>query len=196
MRTLVAETVGALRREAPDLAVQLLEAVDGELLDALVGRQVDLVVASCPLAHPEIEQLGACAHGDRFAVFCAADHPLPDDSTLQQVLAADWVMPGRALTPRATFESLVDALGVHRPRIAVETSSVEAMVAVASRSNLLCWLPEPLVAAQIANGVIRRLVVPELTVERRFVLHCRRSGLLPDAARLFVRHFPFEAAGA
>jgi hypothetical protein len=43
---------------------------------------------------------------------------------------------------------------------------------------------------------MRRLDIPQLAVQRRFVLHRRRSGLLPDAARQFVRHFPLETSEA
>jgi DNA-binding transcriptional LysR family regulator len=79
---------------------------------------------------------------------------------------------------------------MRRPRIAVETTSVEAMIAVTLNSKLLCWLPEPLLAAHSANGTVRRIEVPELTVERQFQLFRRATGLLPEAAREFVLHFP------
>lgn len=193
MRTLVAETVGKLLGEQPSLGVELIEAVDGELLDALVTRRVDLVVAAGPLDHPEVLQIGDAAYRDSFAAFCAADHPLPPAPTLADVLAVDWIMPGPTFTPRQTFERLVQAQGFGPPRVAVETASVEVMIAVSARSNLLCWLPEPLLAPHVASGTMRALDVPELSRQRGFLLHRRRSGLLPGAARRFVELFPLAA---
>lgn len=190
MRTLVAETVGKLLADAPGLGVELIEAVDGELLDALVTRRVDLVVAASPLDHPDVTVIGPGAYADRFAVFCATDHPLPSSACLAAALQHDWIMPGPAFTPRETFERLVRAQGCALPRIAVETASVEAMIAVAARSRLLCWLPEPLLAAHVASGTMRRLDIPELARTRGFLLHRRRSGLLPEAARRFAELFP------
>ncbi|MFM6832081.1 MAG: LysR family transcriptional regulator, partial [Novosphingobium sp.] len=190
MRTLVAETVGLLLADAPGLRVELLEAVDGELLDALVTRRVDLVVAASPLDHPEVTAVAPAAYADSFAVFCADRHPLPSASGLAAALAQDWVMPGPAFTPRQTFEALVRAQGLTAPRVAVETASVEAMIAVSARSKMLCWLPEPLLAPHVTSGTMRRLDVPELSTRRGFLLHRRRSGLLPEAARRFVELFP------
>ncbi len=190
MRTLVADTVGKLLKDAPGLRVELLEAVDGELLDALVTRRVDLVVAASPLDHPEVTAVASAAYADRFAVFCAADHPVPSAPGLAAALAHDWVMPGPAFTPRQTFETLVRAQGLAAPRVAVETASVEAMIAVSARSQLLCWLPEPLLAPHVTSGTMRRLDVPELSTRRGFLLHRRRSGLLPEAARRFMELFP------
>ncbi len=99
-------------------------------------------------------------------------------------------MPSHAFTPRQTFENLMTAKGLALPRIAVETASVEAMIAVSAQSQLLCWLPQPLLAAHITSGTMRRLDVPELATAREFLLHRRHSGLLPDAARRFVQLFP------
>ncbi|MBB3858781.1 DNA-binding transcriptional LysR family regulator [Novosphingobium hassiacum] len=192
MRTLVAETVGNLLASAPDLGVELVEAVDDELLDALVTRRVDLVVAASPLDHPEVQQIGVGAYRDGFAVFGATDHCLPPSASIHDVLAQNWVMPGTAFTPRVTFERLLAAQGFRAPRVAVETASVESMIAVSAHSRLLCWLPEPLLAAHVASGSMRKFGVPELTTERAFLLHRRRSGLLPDAARRFVELFPLE----
>lgn len=193
MRTLVAQTVGKLLCSSPDLRVELVEAVDGELLDALVTRRIDLVVAASPLDHPEVQQIGQGAYRDRFAVYGAANHSLPASPTLRDVLAQDWVMPGPAFTPRQTFERLLTTLGFPPPRVAVEAASVEVMIAVSARSRLLCWLPEPLLAAHVASGTMRKFDVTALETERGFLLHRRRSGLLPDAARRFVELFPLKA---
>ena len=192
LRTLVAETVGKMLQAAPSLKVELLEGVNDELLDALLTRQVDLVVTAGALSHPELRTMGTCDYRDRFAVFAARHHPLPDTPSVAAVLAQGWVMPPRGSTPRVTFEALDDRLAMPRPRIAVETTSVETMIAVAARSDLLCWLPEPLLAAHLANGTLRRIDLPQFVTERRFLLYRRDGGLLPDAAREFIKHFRFE----
>lgn len=193
MRTLVADTVGKLLATAPDLSVELVEGVDGELLDALVTRRVDLVVAASRLDHAEVMTIGVGAYRDSFAVHGAASLPLPPAPPLRDLLDRHWVMPSHAFTPRLTFERLVRAQGLTPPRVAVETASVEAMIAVSARSNLLCWLPEPLVAPHVVSGTMRKFDVPELATDRGFLLHRRRSGVLPDAARHFAELFPLDA---
>lgn len=194
-RTLVAETVGRVLAETPLLTFEMIEAVDGELLEALLTRRIDLAITSRPLSHRDVSTVGQCDYTDSFAVFCAANHPLPTTASLRDALACGWVMPGPAFTPRTLFEELVERSGMPAPRIVAESSSVEAMIAVASRSELLCWLPEPLLSPHIANGTVRKLAIPELAMNRRFSLHRRRSGILPEAATQFVRHFPLLRDG-
>ena len=193
MRTLVSDTVGRLLAEAPGLRFELIETVDGDLLDALVTRRVDIAVASTPLDHPDIAAIGAAAYADSFAVFCAAGHALSSLPSFETVLAQGWVMPGPAFTPRQTFERLIRAQGMAVPSIVVETASVETMIAVSARSTLLCWLPEPLLLPHVASGTMRPLDIPELATQRRFLLHRRRAGMLPEAARRFVDLFPLRA---
>ncbi|MBB4613541.1 LysR family transcriptional regulator [Novosphingobium taihuense] len=190
LRTLVAETVGRVLAETPLLTIDMVEAVDGELLEALLTRRIDLAIPSRVFSHRDVCTVGTCDYSDTFAVFCAADHPLPPSATLRQTLHYGWVMPSPAFTPRTLFEEIVEQSGMPPPRIVAESSSVEAMISVAARSELLCWLPEPLLKAHTANGSMRKLAVPELSMNRHFSLHKRRAGILPEAALQFVRHFP------
>ncbi|MCX7284081.1 MAG: LysR substrate-binding domain-containing protein, partial [Novosphingobium sp.] len=105
-----------------------------------------------------------------------------------------WVMPGRAMTPRIQFEAICAGLGLPPPVVAVETSSVETMIALSANSALLCWLPRPLLAAHVANGTMRKLDIPSMERTRRFLLYRRRSGVLPSAARQFLDYFPLQQA--
>lgn len=193
MRTLVADSLGRLLHDHPQLTAEAVEAVDGELRDALLGRRIDLAVTASPFDTADAELIGTCDYSDDFAVFCAANHPLPDRPTLAQLSAQGWVMPDRGMTPRIQFEEICAELGLPPPRIAVEAASIETMIAVCAGSTLLCWLPRPLLAPHLDNGTVRRLDVPGMERPRRFLLYRRRSGLLPRAARQFLDYFPLEA---
>lgn len=194
MRTLVAQSLGRLLQDFPQLTAEAIEAVDGELGDALVGRRIDLAVTASELDPAGVELIGTCDYTDGFAVFCARTNPLPHQPALEQLATQGWVMPGRAMTPRIQFDTICAGLGLPSPFVAVEASSVETMIAVSASSNLLCWLPEPLLAAHLANATMRRLDVPAMERTRRFLLYRRRSGLLPRAARQFLDYFPLQSA--
>lgn len=190
MRTLVARSIGALLAEAPLLTAETFEAVDGELLEALLQRRVDLAVTADALDDPAVRLIGICGYRDRFAVFCAAGNPLPDRPSPEALARHGWVMPGKDAAPRQLFEDRLRRAGFGPAHVPVESASVETMIAVASASDLLCWLPEPLVAAHVAGGSMRQLHAPLFDRERSFHLYRRRSGLLPDASRRFLEHFP------
>lgn len=190
MRTVVARTLGVLLAQAPQLSVETHEAVDSELRDALLQRRIDLAVTADIFDHPGIRLVGRVDHEDRFAVFCSAENPLPDRPSLEDLSRSGWVMPDNEATPRQLFESVLRQHGFGPAHVPVESASVEMMIAVASATDLLCWLPEPLVAARLADGTLRKLDSPIFDRPRAFYLHRRSTGLLPDAPQRFVDIFP------
>jgi hypothetical protein len=192
MRTLVTRAVQALLEAYPELSVEMTEGVDGDLLNALIDRKVDLAVTASRLDHEAVETMGTCAYTDRFGVFCAAEHPIADAPSMAELAKEGWVMPGPSATPRAQFMARFREQGQPMPHVPVETASVETMIAVAAASRLLCWLPGPLVAPHLASGTMRQLAVPALEPERRMLLYRRRSGLLPQAARQFAAYLPLR----
>ena len=192
MRTFVTRAVGALLEAYPELSVEMIEGVDGDLLNALLGRKVDLVVTASRLDHEAVEAIGTCVYTDRFGVFCAAANPIADKPSMAELAREGWVMPGPSATPRSQFMARFRETGLPAPHVPVETASVETMIAVAAASRLLCWLPAPLVEPHLASGTMRQLTVPALEAERRVLLYRRRAGLLPQAARQFAAYLPLR----
>lgn len=192
MRTLVTRASAALIEAYPDLSVEMREGTDGDLLGALLDRKVDLVVTAAPLESDAVEAIGTCAYTDRFGVFCAAENPIADSPALAELATERWVMPGPTATPRVQFAARFREHGLPAPPVPVETASVETMIAVSATSRLLCWLPGPLVAPHLASGTMRQLDVPALETERQVLLYRRRTGLLPQAARMFLNFLPMH----
>ncbi|KUR77485.1 LysR family transcriptional regulator [Novosphingobium sp. Fuku2-ISO-50] len=197
MRALVAPSAGRMLEDNPQLRLELLEAVDGDLLDGLLRRQIDLAITAGALDSAEVELIGLCDYADRFSVFCAKGHPRLGEGMVDatMLMAEGWVMPPADATPRRQFSALVQTLGLEPARIVAESASVEAMIALVAHSSLLGWLPEPLLAAHLAQQAVMLVAAPQFVRERRFFLYRRRTGLLPDAARRFLRYLPLVPGG-
>lgn len=99
-------------------------------------------------------------------------------------------MPPRGSTPRALFDGLVRKAGRDLPDVGIETGSVSAQIACVVHGKVLGWLPHPLVGSEIANGTIKLLTIPELSLHRSFFVYRRSRGLLPEAARRFLEMLP------
>ncbi|MEH3108008.1 MAG: LysR family transcriptional regulator [Sphingomonas fennica] len=184
-RSVLPPAIRRLLAAAPGLHVRLVEQPDDRLAEALLAREIDLMIGGAALAHPGLHAIGECRYDDVFAVFCAAGHALAGAVTLTDVLGERWTMPAPGATPRDLFQRIVAAAGGRMPDIAVETGSLDLMVRLVAESDLLGWLPSPLLAGAVAAGAIRVLEVPELAVRRRFLVYRRTDGLLPPpAARL------------
>lgn len=191
-RSIVAKAAARLLRDAPALRIDMLEAPDGELVDALASRRIDLMIAAEFPAHEEIMPVAECRFDDVYTVFCSVQHPLArqSDIDLDRVLAQSWIMPKPASTPRDLFERLVLKAGRGLPVIAVETGSVGAQLSFVAQGGLLGWLPHPLIESELASGMVQLLTIEELTIHRRFFVYRRRRGLLPEAARQMLRYLP------
>jgi DNA-binding transcriptional LysR family regulator len=192
MRTVLPVAVANLLGRSPGLDVDTLEAPEDRLIDALIQREVDLVITSGLHSNEEVQRIGQCDYDDHFAAFCANDHVLPPSPALSRALDERWIMPGTGATPRVQFDALIRAAGHPLPKVAVESTSVEAMIAFVGQSRLLGWLPAPLLAPHLTVGTIRVLDIPALAFHRHFYVYRRRLGIFPDAARELVRALPMR----
>lgn len=193
-RDVVPRALAAMAREAPDIAIDLIEAPDSELTEALLDRRVELIVASRMVASDEIDAVAPLPMRDCFFPCSRVGNPLVAEGGdgLEALLACRWVMLSRGRTPRQLFEDMVNRAGAKLPRIAVETNSIGAQIAMVANSDMLGWLPIRLVEDQVAAGVLQVHDLPELMLERSFRIYRRRRAILGEPAKIVVRHL--EAA--
>lgn len=191
-RSIIPRAAAKLLKEAPGLRIDMVEATDSELVDALAGRRIDLMIAAEIPPHDDILPVAECRFDDVYSVFCTVDHPIAaaTDIDLDRVLQERWVMPKPGNTPRSLFENLIRRAGRALPVIAIETGSVGAQISFVAQSMLLGWLPQPLIASDLKSGAVALLAIEELTIQRRFFLYRRRGGLLPEAAQHLMRLLP------
>ncbi len=193
-RDAVPRALAAMARKFPDISIDLFEAPDGELAEALLERRLDLVVASGMLEDDDIEAVGDFPLTDRF-VPCGRGGG-NEDPDIDDLLGRPWVMLRRGRSPRQLFEELVLAAGRTLPRIAIETNSVGAQIALVANSDLLGWLPTRLVSSEVAAGVLRLHPVPGLTLERSFRIYRRRRAILGKPALFALEHLREVAESA
>ncbi|HTH97736.1 MAG TPA: LysR family transcriptional regulator [Stellaceae bacterium] len=191
-RSILPAAVSRLLTAAPGLQIQLLEAADDALATALRRREVDIAITGILEKHDDIVPIAECQFQDRCLVFCAADHPLTAEPkvTLDQVLAENWIMPGRGARPRELFEEVLRAGNIRMPRIAVEVASPSAIAAFVAQTHLLGWLPQPLFHGREQAGKVKTLDIPELSLARSFLIYRRRQGLLSEPVMRLMRELP------
>jgi DNA-binding transcriptional LysR family regulator len=174
--------------EWPQLQVQITEAVEDVLEVALTNNAIDVVIAGAIPESEDIVQIAEPHFTDRYAVFSAAKHPLQarECLTLQDTADFAWVMPSADAEPRRQFNSLASKLGFNPPRVAMETRSVSVIKAIIAQTHCLGWLPEPLIAAELAAGLIQTLPIKEMAIQRRFFVYRRRRNFTPPPVAKFL----------
>jgi len=187
-----------LLRVAPELCVEVTEASEDLLEQALVRRDVDVIFLSRPPGEIDAVRIATAHFEDRCVPFCASDHALFESTapSLPALLDERWAMPHVGATPRLHFEAMIRALGFRPPQIGLVTDSTDAILNLVARSSILGWLPLPMLRSAIDAGRIRLLNFPELEWRRQFHAYRRGSGTFPRAAHALVEAMSRHAPGS
>lgn len=187
-RALFPQVLAQLAIRAPELRIEVTVGSEDRLDRALADREIDLMFAAAYPREVDAVRLGGHEFRDRCVVFCAASNPLLKAApiTAAQVLGQRWAMPNPDASPSRQFEELVRKAGQAAPEIALQTESVELILAAVARSELVSWLPEPLLTDALASGEIALVPVPELELARSFTLYRRARGTFPESAQRFI----------
>ncbi|WP_129790460.1 LysR family transcriptional regulator [Sphingosinicella sp. CPCC 101087] len=184
--SLAPPAIEVMLRRWPSLKIEVMEAVEDRLADALLAREVDLLIAG-EIEQEGIVRMSAPGLHDRYQVVAAPDHWLAGQGSipLRRLAAERWVMPPLDAPPRRQFHDLAASLGEPPPRVVIESRSTATVKALVAQGGLLAWLPEPLTLPDRRAGMLVELDVPELVVVRKFHVY-RRRGFVPPAVTRFV----------
>jgi len=186
--TFLPAILASVTRKAPHLKIEVQVGSEDQLDRALADREIDIMFATAPPREVEAVAIGSRSFGDRCVVFCAADHPLLQAGrvTAADAVRESWAMGHPGATTRLQFERLVRKAGFDLPRVALQTDSVEVIMAVVSGSAVLGWLPEPILQATSLRNRLVVLHVPELEFTRTFRAYRRARGTFPPAGQILL----------
>jgi LysR family pca operon transcriptional activator len=153
------EAVQDLMQASPGATVSLLSAPNRFLLEALKGRDLDLVVGR--LADPDqmvglsFEQL----YSERLAIVVRPDHPLLREQPfdIRRIARHPVVMPTREDITRPMVDRLLIANGVGAIERRVETVSSDFSRAFLKRTDAVWIISYGVVALDLAAGVLIEL---------------------------------------
>lgn len=188
-RALFPDVIALVNERAPDLRMDVTVGSQDQIVRALADREIDIMFAEEPPAEIEVVRLGKSGFTDRCVAFCATSNPLLATGTapaIAAVLHSQWAIPRSDATPRRQFEALVHSLGFDLPESSLQTDSVETVVSVVSRSNIIAWMPEPLLTYALSRNEVVILPLPELELHRSFSMYRRARGSIPASAQIFI----------
>ena len=187
-RSFLPPIVAEVLRRAPDLEVGVVVGSEEQLDNALANREVDIVFATAPPKEVEPVELSVATFQDRSVPFCAADHPLLANGvlTLSAAFEQRWALGHVGATTRQQFERLVTASGHAMPRVALQTDSVDVIISVVARSEVMGWLPEPILRTSGSQAAIALPPLPELELVRTFRAYRRSRGSFPAGGQVFI----------
>jgi LysR family transcriptional regulator of gallate degradation len=180
----LARAIAGLAQADPALAVHLVDGSYADLLPQLRAGRLDVIVGALRAPPPFADLLEEPLFADPYQVAARRGHHLAASKTATPAALADceWLVPGSEMPRRAIIEALFASLPA-RPRIRLETSSLEMIIAVLQDSDCATLLS----AGQIAANAGLVALPAHLPASRRVVGLTMRADWLPiPAQRAFV----------
>ncbi|MEW5423566.1 LysR family transcriptional regulator [Amorphus sp. 3PC139-8] len=185
---LVVEAVARVRAHAPSLQYLIVEEIEDKLIAELKAGTIDLVVSPGPIVDDEITLACEESVADEVQVFARPDHPVfgRGPVTLETVNAHDWALPPSDTPVTREWRRRFHVAGLEPRPPCVSSRSVKTLIRLAALTDLLCWMPIQLVAAETDRGSLLPADVPDLSWHRMFRIYRRRRGVLAPAAVQFL----------
>jgi DNA-binding transcriptional LysR family regulator len=140
------EVLASLLEQKLKIKVRLLTGVLDTLIPDLLKGDVDIVCAALDFPdHPEVAKEHLC--DVQHVVLGRADHPLAKRRTVQpqELLRYPWIAFANDYVGMGRIGSFFSANGLEQPTVAVETTSLEAMLSLLRLGEFVASVSAPLV---------------------------------------------------
>ncbi len=189
MSNVVVAAITATRRSHPDVQFQVVEELEDRLLDALKSGEIDIAISPEPYADDEITLATQDTLHDVVHAYARPGHPLarPAPVPLDELAACDWALPPPGTPIVREWLRRFHALAVEPRLPCIVSRSVGVIKAAVMAGDVLCWMPQPLVAAEEAAGALVRIEAPQMEWARAFRVYRRRKGVMTPSAAILVQ---------
>jgi DNA-binding transcriptional LysR family regulator len=147
---LVPRAIADLAQRSSKISVKLKEGGMEELTEELRAGRIDLVVGRIENHHNDLEL--EALYDPPVKIVCGADHPLSRKRNvpLREAIRGRWLLPEGGTPMRRGIESLFRTEGARPTESLIESSSVQANVALLNACELI-WVLSADIATHFAN---------------------------------------------
>lgn len=177
----VPDTIAAILAERPTARVRVVGALNGDLLPRLAAGELDMVFGTLP-GQPDGDLRQRTLLYDPLVVVGGTRGRAKRAWTLPALAAHPWALFGPTDFVRLHFEGLFRRAGLAVPPVAVESQSAPFVKALVIGGSHLSLFPRRAVAAELAQGTLRALNVPDGTASVELGVVVRAAGTLSPLA--------------
>nr|WP_187358882.1 LysR substrate-binding domain-containing protein [Pseudoduganella aquatica] len=171
-----------LLAQAPEITVQLVVAMNNNLVASLRDCEIDLAVG--PMQEGDAELVCEQIAEDTVVVMASERHPIFDaPRTPAELLQYKWMLPAATVASRQWLEQTFERNGLPRPQVQIESNVLNTILPVLERTSMLGFVSR--FNLVVGRARVREVAVAELQMQRRFGLsHRRQAYLSPVALRV------------
>lgn len=155
------ETVTRFSHAHPAVDISVLEGSHTELVAPLRDGDIDIILGALRDDATVLDLVQEPVFEDQPALIMRSGHPLlamPDPA--HALLAFPWLLPGRHTPLRRYWETMIRALGLEPPRVAVECGSVMTIRQLLLSGDGLTLLSRDQVSVELQAGVLAAMATP------------------------------------
>ena len=190
-------TPGALVSLVPDavarldpalrLSLDIVERPDGELTELLRKRAIEIAVVTTGIEAPPADIAERTIARDPFALIVGGAHAgLGPTVSLRDTTEWGWVLPQAAGAFYRQIEAMFLTAEVAVPRDVIRCDSLLTSKAIVQQSARVTMLPEGVVAAELAIGVLRAVTIRDAAIARNVGIRLLANTRLSDLGTRFV----------
>jgi len=185
----IAAAIAEVRKQHPEVQFQIVEELEDRLLDGLKGGDIDIAISPEPYADDEITLATQETLHDVVSVYARPSHPIVKKGkvSLSEAATLDWALPPPGTPIVREWLRRFHGRGIEPRMPCIISRSVHAIKSAATSEDIVCWMPLPLVRAEVSAGELARVSAPDLEWSRTFRVYRRRKGLMTPSASILVQ---------
>ncbi len=185
--SLIPEVITRLLNVTSDVAINVIEGVDEDLMDMLVRNELDVVIGAPGGAFKQPAITTRKLFSAKTVLVVRPNHPLLGERSvsLSDLETAIWAIPPKGGAFRNQIEALFTANGIPFPQKTIQAASIHVLKRIVRLSDAVTLAAEQIVRDEVEIGQLSCLEVAEPVAVRVFGLHTRANRELGDLAKLF-----------
>ena len=181
------------RRQCPHIGVMVQRTLASRIPEQVLGRSVEIGILTFPPEDPQFQSIGV--YTDSVAFIVNPRHPFARQRkvALRDLGSQDFIAHNVASPLRRRVIALFQQ---HKTplNIMFELPSLDAIKRFVAMGNGVALVPGLTVRDELTRGELVQVHVPELRIERQFLLIHRRKATLSHAAQAFLKCVKIIAA--
>jgi DNA-binding transcriptional LysR family regulator len=186
MHAALPSAIVRFQRSHPDVEVSVTEGVLNALLPALAAGEYDFVLCSLSSRLNALQEFERriLMPKRRASIVTAAGNPIVSRRRLaaKDLVDGPWLLPGPTTQSRTKLNNLFAKAGLPPPQASVVYSSITLAKAILREGDYITFMSEVVVRDELKSGLVRRVNVPDLTLEDEAGVLLRRGVPLMPAA--------------
>lgn len=179
----LARVLKDFRRQFPDVKLRIVNGIFPIIIPEMKEGRLDFAVGPEPDEKLEDEFAVEVLFENSRVPVCRRDHPLASADSLEQLIAAPWLVTSTARHPLPAFQRIFTERKLPPPENVTLCEASLALVELLIHSDMICWLPRQWPESAFLSPWISEIPIrdPELKGPNICIVKRRNLPLTPAA---------------